>query len=190
MVGGDLKLMQPPILSIVGRSDSGKTTLLEKLLPELKKRGYRVGTIKHDAHNFEMDKPGKDTWKHRQAGSDVVMISSASKVAIIEKVERELSLEELAAKADGVDLILTEGYKRQKQPKIEVVRGKNPPLTRKEEGLIALMGNCRDDIEEDTAARFAEQGVPCFNWDQVSEMADLIEKFIEKKALGGEEDVT
>ena len=66
----------PPVVSFVGKPDSGKTTLLEKLIPELNRRGYRVGTIKHHVHQFEMDKPGKDTFRHKQAGARVVALSS------------------------------------------------------------------------------------------------------------------
>src|SRR5512137_1070133 len=111
-----------PVLSIVGKSNAGKTTLLEKLIPELKRRGYRVATVKHDAHSFEMDQPGKDTWRHRQAGADVVVISSKDKVAEIRSVDAEVPLTELAASIRGVDIILTEGYKRGPAPKIEVSR--------------------------------------------------------------------
>ena len=76
-----------PVISIVGgKSNSGKTTLLEKLIREAKRRGWRVATLKHDGHGFEMDQPGKDTWRHAQAGADVVAISSPHKVAILESV--------------------------------------------------------------------------------------------------------
>jgi molybdopterin-guanine dinucleotide biosynthesis protein B len=111
-----------PIISVVGKSKVGKTTLLEKLLPEIKKRGYRVAVIKHDVHGFDIDRPGKDTWKHARAGADIVVISSPQKMAIIEKVDREKTLAEIASKLDHVDLIITEGYKRQDKPKIEVFR--------------------------------------------------------------------
>ncbi len=112
-----------PIVSIIGKSNSGKTTLLEKLIPELKRRGYRVATIKHHAHaGFEIDQPGKDTWRHAQAGSDVVVITSPDKLALIEQLQRELSLDEIAARIDGVDLILTEGFKSAGKPAIEVLR--------------------------------------------------------------------
>ncbi|MCU0489929.1 MAG: molybdopterin-guanine dinucleotide biosynthesis protein B, partial [Anaerolineales bacterium] len=77
--------MTAPILSIIGKSNSGKTTLLEKLIPELRQRGYRVATIKHHAHaGFEIDQPGKDTWRHAQAGSQVVVITAPDKLALIE----------------------------------------------------------------------------------------------------------
>jgi molybdopterin-guanine dinucleotide biosynthesis protein B len=115
--------MPTPILAIIGKSDSGKTTLLEKLIPELKRRGYRLATIKHHAHaGFEIDQPGKDTWRHAQAGSNVVVISSPDKLAMIEQLEGELSLDEIAARIRGVDLILTEGFKSAGKPAIEVLR--------------------------------------------------------------------
>lgn len=112
-----------PIICIVGRSNVGKTTLLEKLIPALKRRGYRVATIKHHSHlGFEIDQPGKDTWRHAQAGSDHVIIAAPDKVASIRRVEQEPTLDELAATIREVDIILTEGYKRSDKPKIEVVR--------------------------------------------------------------------
>ena len=110
-----------PIICVVGRSAAGKTTLLEKLIPELKSRGYRVGTIKHHAHpGFEIDHPGKDTWRHARAGSDHVVIAALDKIASVRPVDREPTLDEVAATISEVDLILTEGYKRSGEPKIEV----------------------------------------------------------------------
>ncbi len=163
-----------PIISIVGHSDSGKTTLICRLLPELKQKGYRVCTVKHDVHDFEMDKPGKDTWKHRQAGSDVVMISSASKLAIIEKVDSEIPLEELAKKAGEVDIIITEGYKRENKPKVEVVRGDAPLLCQEEDNLLALVG----EIDREKLNLWE---IPLFGWDQIQELVELLEK----KIIGG-----
>ena len=112
-----------PIVSVVGRSDVGKTTLLEKLIPELKRRGYRVATVKHHAHpGFEIDQPGKDTWRHAQAGSDHVIIAAPDKVASIRRVDREPTLDEITAGITDVDIILAEGYKWADYLKIEVVR--------------------------------------------------------------------
>ncbi|WP_227761742.1 molybdopterin-guanine dinucleotide biosynthesis protein B [Zhaonella formicivorans] len=163
-----------PIISVVGKSDVGKTTLLEKLLPELKRRGYRVATIKHDAHNFEIDHPGKDTWRHAQAGSDVVVISSASKFAIITKTEGEKSLDELAEMLPGVDIILTEGYKRADKAKIEVFRsgsGKQGLLCTPEE-LLAIASDVPFDLE-----------VPCYDLNDAVGIVDLIEeKYLKKGA--------
>ncbi|MDP2972779.1 MAG: molybdopterin-guanine dinucleotide biosynthesis protein B, partial [Deltaproteobacteria bacterium] len=84
-----------PIISIVGKSDSGKTTFIEKLLPELVRRGYRVATVKHDVHGFEVDREGKDSWRHKQAGAHTVIISSPTKVALIRDVEKDLRLDEI-----------------------------------------------------------------------------------------------
>ncbi len=118
--------MSIPVLSIIGKSGVGKTTLLEKLIPELKQRGYRLATIKHHAHaGFEIDQPGKDTWRHAQAGSDCVVIAAPDKIATIQRLEQELSLDEIAARIDGVDIILTEGYKRAGKPAIEVARAES-----------------------------------------------------------------
>ena len=112
-----------PVVSIVGqRSNSGKTTLLVKLLAEAKRRGWRVAAVKHDVHGFEMDKPGKDTWRFAQAGADVVVISSPEKMAMIEKVQEERTLEQVLERIRDVDLIFTEGYKHGNQPRIEVFR--------------------------------------------------------------------
>ncbi len=112
-----------PLISIIGASKSGKTTLLEKLIPELKRRGYRVATIKHHFHpGFEIDQPGKDTWRHAQAGSDQVIISAPDKIASIKHLEKELSLDDIVAQIEDVDIILTEGYKSAGKPSIEVLR--------------------------------------------------------------------
>ncbi|MEJ2032181.1 MAG: molybdopterin-guanine dinucleotide biosynthesis protein B [Deltaproteobacteria bacterium] len=115
--------MLPPVISLVGRPDCGKTTLLEKLIPELNRRGYRVGTIKHHVHRFDMDRPGKDTWRHKRAGAKVVALSSPTGLGIIRDVEEDTPIEELVARYfDDVDLVITEGYKRAAMPKIEVYR--------------------------------------------------------------------
>ncbi|HEX3015676.1 MAG TPA: molybdopterin-guanine dinucleotide biosynthesis protein B, partial [Desulfobacteria bacterium] len=96
-----------PVISIVGKSNVGKTTLIEKLIAELKRRGFKVATVKHDVHGFEIDIPGKDTWRHAQAGADVVVISSPQKLAMINRVEQELELDQICAQVQGVDLIIT-----------------------------------------------------------------------------------
>jgi len=103
-------------------SGAGKTTFLEKLIQEFKVRDIKVGTIKHDVHGFDIDIPGKDTWRHTRAGVDAVVISSPAKVALIKKVPGELSLEQAAELISDVDIILTEGYKRSGKPKIEINR--------------------------------------------------------------------
>ncbi len=112
-----------PIVCIVGKSESGKTTLLEKLIPEFRRRGYNVATVKHDAHGFDIDKPGKDSWRLKQAGSNAVVISSPSKLALVQDTPGDTALEEIARLlGKGYDVILTEGYKQSHFLKVEVHR--------------------------------------------------------------------
>lgn len=111
-----------PVVTFVGLSGTGKTTFLEKLIPVLKERGLRVAVLKHDAHHFEMDRPGKDTWRFTAAGADVVTISNEERFALIERPRQELRLEEIIARLPEVDLVLTEGYKKNNYPKIEIHR--------------------------------------------------------------------
>jgi len=111
----------PPIVSIVGRSESGKTTLIEKLIPVLTQRGYRIGTIKHTHHAVDIDRAGKDSARHRSAGAETVMLASPGQVAMFKATASE-ALDELIRYFDDVDLLITEGYKRENKPKIEVLR--------------------------------------------------------------------
>lgn len=111
-----------PVVSFIGRSNSGKTTLLAKVISELKLRGFRVGVIKHCPHGFDIDHEGKDSWRFLEAGSTVVGVSSPSKVVLIENVDRERDLTQLQTLFLGkVDILITEGYKRSDTPKIVVV---------------------------------------------------------------------
>jgi molybdopterin-guanine dinucleotide biosynthesis protein B len=130
-----------PIISVVGNSGVGKTTFVEKLIREMKSRGYRLATIKHDVHGFEIDKPGKDTWRMTQAGSDIVIISSLRRLALLEEVKEERTLADLARMVDGrVDLVLTEGYRGAAAPKIEVSRQTHSTdLTAAAEDLLAIV---------------------------------------------------
>lgn len=156
-----------PLICVVGRSNVGKTTLLEKLIPALKRRGYRVATIKHHSHpGFQMDQPGKDTWRHAQAGSDHVVIAAPDKVASIRRVEQEPTLDELAALITDVDIILTEGYKRSDKLKIEVVRAERSPepICTPEE-LVALATDVPVPLE-----------VPQFGLEDAEGLAGLLEE--------------
>ena len=136
------------VVSIVGHSGSGKTTLIEKIISELKKRGYRVGTIKHHSHpGIEFDRPGKDTWRHAQAGSDHIVIAAPDQVISIRRVNQEPELTEIAAKMEDVDIILTDGYKRSGTPKIEVIRaGCSSESLCSPEELLAVATDCRFDL--------------------------------------------
>ncbi len=115
--------IEVPVITIVGKTKSGKTTLLEKLIPELKRRGHRVATIKHHAHpGFEIDLPGKDSWRYAQAGSDQVIIVAPDKIASYRRLTRKPNLDEITANLYDVDIILVEGYLRAEKPSIEVIR--------------------------------------------------------------------
>ncbi len=120
----------PPIVSIVGKSKSGKTTLIEKLIGELKSRGYQVATIKHTPQELTFDQPGKDSWRHTQAGSEAAVISSPDKLVLIKPAARERNPEEIAhLLGENYDIILTEGFSQGDAPKIEVHRRQaGPPL--------------------------------------------------------------
>src|SRR5579864_5317665 len=118
---------RPPgmrIFGLAGWSGSGKTTLLTSVIPELAARGLRVSTIKHAHHEFDIDRPGKDSWRHRQAGAREVMVASVRRWAIMHELRdaAEPTLEELVARMCPVDLLLVEGWKRHPHPKIEVHR--------------------------------------------------------------------
>ncbi|MNK43988.1 Molybdopterin-guanine dinucleotide biosynthesis adapter protein [compost metagenome] len=131
----------PAIIGIVGVSGSGKTTLIERIIPLLRERGLRIGTLKHDAHGFDVDKPGKDTWRHREAGAEVVVISGPEKIACIRRVAEAPSPEALIRSLmPDMDLVLVEGFKRFGFPKLEVVRAANSqsPVT-PPDGLSGLV---------------------------------------------------
>jgi molybdopterin-guanine dinucleotide biosynthesis protein B len=112
------------IFGLAGWSGSGKTTLLTAVIPELAARGLRVSTIKHAHHEFDIDRPGKDSWRHRQAGASEVMVASSRRWAVMHELRDapEPGLDELVAQMSPVDLLLVEGWKRHPHPKIEVHR--------------------------------------------------------------------
>lgn len=163
-----------PIVSIVGKSDSGKTTLITKIVPELKRRGYKVATVKHDVHGFEIDYEGKDTYRHFHAGADAVAISSERKMALIKRLDKSYSLDELVENfLQDVDLVITEGFKRSDKPKIEVFRSAahDRPLCTDEDNLIALVSDVRLDM-----------GVPWFDLGDVVGVANLVEdRFLKQR---------
>ena len=156
----------PQMISIVGRSQSGKTTLIEKLIPALKQRGYKIGTIKHSHHIFDFDKTGKDSWRHKDAGAETVIIASPGKIAMV-KNDYLGSLDELQRFFDDLDLIITEGYKKEDKPKIEVVRAARHAdvLLKNDKHLVAVVS----DVE-------LKLDVPVFDLEDVDRLADFIEE--------------
>lgn len=160
-----------PVLTFVAHSNTGKTTLVEKLIAELTRRGWSIGALKHDAHRFDIDHPGKDSWRFTQAGAAITAISSSEKSAVIHQHELPPTLEQILSPFEGeVDMVLTEGFKQSSLPKIEVFRQE---LERK---LI-----CRGEYHDPTLLAFAgnvdlKQNVPTFPLDDPSPLADFIEE--------------
>jgi molybdopterin-guanine dinucleotide biosynthesis protein MobB len=158
-----------PLLSFVGKSGVGKTTLIEKLVAELKRRGYRIAVVKHHAHTTPIDGRGKDSWRFAEAGASLAVVSSPVEIARFERVTRELTLNEIAAQINGVDLILTEGFKREAAPKIEVSRtALGADLVARADELIAVVSDHPITLN-----------LPRFDLDDAAGIAALIEgKFL------------
>ncbi len=155
-----------PIVSIVGKSKSGKTTLMEGLIRELKSRGYRVGTIKHTPQGMTFDVPNKDSWRHIQAGSEVTAISSPDKVVLIKPVTQALTLDEVVhLVGEDCDIILAEGFKQDNAPKIEVHRREVGPPFSAVKKLIAIV---TDEPLETKVRQFSRQ--------DIKGLVDLLEK--------------
>lgn len=139
------------IFGIVGYSGSGKTTLLEKLIPQFTARGLKVSVIKHAHHGFDIDRPGKDSYRHRAAGASEVLLSCNDRWALMHerRDEAEVSLDELISHLSPCDLVLIEGFKQEPCPKLEVHRPKNgkPPLFPDFGDIVAVAAD--EDIETD-----------------------------------------
>jgi molybdopterin-guanine dinucleotide biosynthesis protein B len=156
----------PAIVSIVGKSSTGKTTFLEKLIREISSRGYKIATIKHSHHAISFDQPNKDSWRHAQAGAAATMVSSASEIQIIKPITQELTIDRLARQlGEDYDLILTEGFSRGNAPKIEIHRKEAGPLLENAKKLFAVV---TDEPLETKARQFA--------LDDVKGVADLLEE--------------
>jgi molybdopterin-guanine dinucleotide biosynthesis protein B len=156
----------PFIISIVGRSNVGKTTLLEHLIAELKRRGYYFAIAKHNPHGFELDQPRKDSWRFVEAGSDGVVLSSPQRLAFIKRTEHDTTLEELSHFLGGYfALILTEGYKASNAPKIEVHRKGLGELLFPAGELLAIVTDEPLDV-----------ATPQYSPNDIAALADLIEK--------------
>ncbi len=164
-------LSPPPVVTLVARSGTGKTTLLVKLIAEMTARGWTVGALKHDAHKFEIDHEGKDSWKMAAAGAAVTAISSPAKTAIIQRHELEPQFEQLLTAFVGkVDILLTDGFKRSSLPKIEAHRRElNQPLL------------CRGEYDDPSLVAVASNAVlqldvPCFDLNDAASLTDFIEE--------------
>lgn len=159
-----------PIISVIGRKKAGKTTLLERLIVGLKRRGYNVATIKHHIHyGFSMDSPGKDTWRHSSAGADIVAISSPDTLVLTRKTRGELLLREIVEKyMHEVDVVLTEGYARAETPKILVAGGR--------EDMELFSSAARGEIACVVSNSKLEAEVKVFGFEEVEKLVDFVEE--------------
>jgi molybdopterin-guanine dinucleotide biosynthesis protein B len=156
------------VLGIAGWSGSGKTTLITKLIPQLASRGIRVATLKHAHHAFDVDTPGKDSYEHRKAGACEVIVSSARRWVQMHEVGdgAEATLAQLLARLSACDLVLVEGFKTERHPKIEVFRravGK-PPLHPEDPRIVAIASD----------ERFPGAGIPFVDINDVAAVAEMI----------------
>lgn len=159
-----------PYLSFCGYSNSGKTTLLTRIIPLLKEAGLRTAVLKHDAHNFEMDHPGTDTSKFSESGADIVAISSSTQFACLEKRQTELPVFGLLDRIQDVDLILIEGWKAESLPKVLITRsGIKVPAEIPESLILAAV--------TDTPDLFISSKYPVFTFTQLQDITNFILKY-------------
>ena len=155
---------------VAASSNSGKTTLIEKVISILKGRGLRVAVIKHASAGFDLDKPGKDSWRFQQAGADTVILSGSGRIALMRKVEHEPAACELAWLAGDVEVVIAEGFKKNVKDKIEVFRqgvSGERPLSLNDPSFLALVSDKPFDVS-----------IPCFDLNDAAGVADLIVRTI------------
>lgn len=159
--------MTVPIVCFVGRSNSGKTTFIERVIPELVRVGYKVATVKHAGHGFDLDTAGKDSWRHKQAGASSVVVLSKGSMAMFADVSDQMKVEDVRDRfLDGsYDLILAEGWKNEGYPKIVIVREQVGEISISPDGLLAVVSDKPVDLN-----------VPVFGLDDVPAVASLIMK--------------
>lgn len=163
-----------PVVSVVGRSDSGKTTLVEGLIRGLTADGWKVAAVKHHVHEVEVDQPGKDSWRHAHAGARVTMISAPTQFVVVRRVDEERSLEELVEAAADCDILITEGFRRSGPVRIEVLRkARSDELISEPADLFAL-------VTDDPG--ICPEGVPLFDLSDHAGVVALVERtFLERQ---------
>lgn len=157
------------IVGLAGWSGSGKTTLVTRVIPVLTGRGLKVATVKHAHHEFDTDQPGKDSWLHRQAGASEVAIVSSRRWAIVHELrgDPEPPLSHILAKLSPVDLVLVEGFKRHRHPKLEVFRASvGKPLMAPDDDCIVAIA---------TDAPLPQANVPVLSLDDIAGIADMLQ---------------
>lgn len=167
--------MENKIINIVAScSNSGKTTLIEGIIKELKKDNCIISTIKHDVHGIDIDKKGKDTYRHREAGADNIIISSKKRLVLIKELQEETELEQVLETCPDSDYIIIEGYKQSKYPKIEVFRkGISQSIITPKSKLVAI---ATDDMS-------LKIDVPIVDLNNYKEIADFIKNFSVNKFI-------
>ena len=165
--------MTPPVFGVVGWKNSGKTTLMSRLIEEFAARGLKVAAVKHAHHAFDVDQPGRDSYKFREAGAREVAVISAKRVAIMHELrdETEPSLDDILPRLHGSDLILVEGFKAHDHPKIEARRHEavqGDPLAGAVPGVVAVASDHATETDE----------LPLFPLDDVAAIADFITRYL------------
>jgi molybdopterin-guanine dinucleotide biosynthesis protein B len=165
--------MPIPIVCFVGRSNSGKTTFIERVIPELVRAGYKVATVKHAGHGFDLDTEGKDSWRHKQAGASNVVVLSKGSMAMFADVSDQMGVEQVRDRFldETYDLIIAEGWKNEGYPKIVIVRDQVGEISISPEGLLAVVSDTPVDFK-----------VPIFGLNEVSAVAALIMQQFPRRA--------
>ncbi len=167
-----------PFVSVIGRGNTGKTTLIRKLIRELGQLSYRVAVIKHDPDDHgEVDREGSDTWVFRKEGSHAVILASPSKVTLFRTTENEQLPEELFPLCGNVDLIILEGYKKRDYPKIFLWTGKREELNIDPNWNVIAVIYAQEE-EQEVMKRFKETAIPLFCRDDSMGIARFVERFI------------
>lgn len=156
------------VVNVIGvGSNVGKTILMEGLIRELKNRGLSISTIKHDVHGFDIDKEGKDTYRHREAGAETIVISSKNRLAMIKELDDEVNLYDIIKMVNDKDVVLVEGYKKSNLRKIEVFRdGVSEGIITPKEKLIAIASNKHINFYD----------IPVVDKSDFKKLANLIQK--------------
>jgi molybdopterin-guanine dinucleotide biosynthesis protein B len=165
--------MAVPIVCFVGKSNSGKTTFIERVIPELVRAGYKVATVKHAGHGFDLDTEGKDSWRHKQAGASSVVVLSKGSMAMFADVSDQMNVEDVRERfLDGsYDLIIAEGWKNEGYPKIVIIREQVGEFPISQDGLLAVVSDKPIDLN-----------VPVFDLNDVPGVAALIMKLFPRRA--------
>lgn len=153
-----------PLIFIAGYSNSGKTTVAEKLIRSLKARGYRVAAIKHAPHGYNCDPEGKDSWRYYEAGADSIAVVGPNSYTMHRRCPQRPGLGDILKEISNVDIIVVEGFKSEAGPKIEVYReGHDQPRLPANSNIVAVVSD--KPVEDD---------VPCFSFDQTEELAEFV----------------